>query len=190
MKYIKLFEQFEIKQNVLDIKEPFDSMKTIKIDNRNVYVLFGDVDYYENKESILALKRKSNTVSINHDNYNHFLLEAKKRFFNIPELKNIDKVISIETTAPITDELANVLKIPYKNHGFLKQDKNFKMKNIPLDKRSDVKNLFKLDFDIEDNKSICVLDDFITTGTSFKNAFSLIPNNINAVGVCLFVLKS
>ena len=77
MKYIKLFEQFEIKQNVLDIKEPFDSMKTIKIDNRNVYVLFGDVDYYENKESILALKRKSNTVSINHDNYNHFLLEAK-----------------------------------------------------------------------------------------------------------------
>ena len=98
-------------------------MKTIKIDNRNVYVLFGDVDYYENKESILALKRKSNTVSINHDNYNHFLLEAKKRFFNIPELKNIDKVISIETTAPITDELANVIKIPYKNHGFLKQDK-------------------------------------------------------------------
>lgn len=64
------------------------------------------------------------------------------------------------------------------------------MKDIPLDKRSDVKNLFKLDFDIEDNKSICVLDDFITTGTSFKNAFSLIPNNINAVGVCLFVLKS
>ena len=78
MKYIKLFEQFEIKQNVLDIKEPFDSMKTIKIDDRNIYVLFGDVDYYENKESILALKRKSNTVSINHDNYNHFFTRSKK----------------------------------------------------------------------------------------------------------------
>lgn len=183
-------EKFEIVKNVLDIQEPFDSMKTIKINGRNVYVLFGNVDYYENKESILALKRKSNDISINHDNYHKFLIEAKNRFFSIPELKNVGTVISIETTAPITDELSDELNIPYKKHGFLKQNSNFKMKDVPLDKRSEVKNLFNLNFDIKNNESICILDDFITTGTSFKNAFSLLPNNVDSVGVCLFILKS
>lgn len=182
-------EKFDIKQNVLDILEPFDSIKKIKINGKNVYALFGDVDYYENKESILALKRKSN-VKLNNDNYDNFLLEAKKRFLSIPELKNVGTVVSIETTAPITDELSDTLDLPYKKHGFLKQNSNFKMKDVPLDKRSEVKNLFNLNFDIKNDELICILDDFITTGTSFKNAFSLLPNNVDAVGVCLFILKS
>lgn len=183
-------ENFDIKQNVLDIQEPFDSIKKININGKNVYSLFGDVDYYQNKESILALKRKSNTVKINENNYKEFLLEAKNRFNTISELKNVKLLASIETTAPVTDEFSKILNLPYKKHGFLKKDTNFKMKDVQLDKRSEIKQLFNLNFDISNNDSICVLDDFITTGTSFKHAFSLLPNDIHSVGVCLFILKS
>jgi len=60
---------------------------------------------------------------------------------------------------------------------------------LPKD-RSNIKDLFNIGFDIPEGKKICVMDDFITTGTSFKNAFDKLPADMNVIGVCLFKLDS
>jgi orotate phosphoribosyltransferase len=61
------------------------------------------------------------------------------------------------------------------------------MRSIPYNKRKEVSNLFNINFNIN-NDVICILDDFITTGSSFRNAFEIIPTEIDSVGVCLFKL--
>ena len=61
------------------------------------------------------------------------------------------------------------------------------MRGVPKADRRNITGLFNMDFELNDN--ICIVDDFITTGSSFRNAFNIIPDNINAVGVCLFRLE-
>ena len=182
-----LNEKFNVIQNTLDITEPYDSIKSFNINGKKVYALFGDVNYYENRESILAIKRKSNELELNHDSYREILKEFKKRFYSIPELKDSTIIVSIETTSPVTDEIGNLLGKPYEKHGFKKLDSTFKMRDIPLNKSGEIRNLFNINFNIN-NDVICILDDFITTGSSFKNAFEIIPTEIDSVGVCLFKL--
>jgi len=191
-KYIReiLKENFNVVNNTLEISEPYDKIQKIVIEGKVVYVLFGNVDYYKNKESIKAIKRKSNEINLDHQSYRNFLEEFKRRFYNIPELSNSDLVVSIETTSPVTKEMAESINIPFVESGFKKQNPSFKMKDVDLKDRANVKDLFNIGFEIPIGKKICVMDDFITTGTSFKNAFDKLPVDINTIGVCLFKLDS
>lgn len=182
-----LNEKFNVIQNTLDIIEPYDSIKSFNINGKKVYALFGDVNYYENKESILAIKRNSRKLNLNHNSYTEFLKEFKRRFDSIPDLKKSTIIVSIETSTPVTDEIGGLLGKPYEKHGFKKLDSTFKMRSIPYNKRKEVYNLFNINFNIN-NDVICILDDFITTGSSFRNAFEIIPTEIDSVGVCLFKL--
>ena len=184
-----LNEKFNIIQNTLNITEPYDGIQKFNINGKNVYALFGNVDYYKNKESILAIKRKSQELKLDHNNYANFISEFSKRFNSIPELKESTIIASIDSTTPVTDEMASSIGKPYEKNGFKKIDDTFKMRSIPIDKRGEISNIFNMNFNIN-NDTICILDDFITTGSSFKNAFNIIPNNINSVGVCLFKLES
>lgn len=185
-----LKERFILVQNTLEISEPYDKIQTINIDGRTIYVLFGNVDYYQNRESILALKRKSNELNLDHQSYRNFLEEFKKRFYSISELSDSDLVVSIETTSPVTKEMAESINIPFVESGFKKQNSSFKMRSVLPKDRPNIKDLFNIGFDIPEGKKICVMDDFITTGTSFKNAFDKLPADMNVVGVCLFKLDS
>jgi len=81
-----------------------------------------------------------------------------------------------------------IMGLPYVIDGFKKVDPSFKMKDVKSKDRMKITDIFIKNFDTNDNDSICVLDDFITTGTSFKNAFDKIPP-INVVGACLFKLS-
>jgi hypothetical protein len=191
-KYVRniLNEKFAIIQNTLEISEPYDNIETIKVGDKNVYVLFGNVDYYENKESILAIKRRSSELNLDHKAYTDFLKEFHKRFYSLGESKKADLVASIETTSPVTTEMASVLQIPFVKNGFRKNNPAFKMKDIDLKDRSNVKDLFSIDFKLDDKKVICVMDDFITSGMSFKNAFDKLPLGVESFGVCLFKLNS
>lgn len=184
-----LSEKFTIVHNTLEISEPYDNIEVINIGNKKVYVLFGNVDYYKNKESILAIKRRSNELNLDHKSYINFLHEFHKRFYKISESKRTDFVVSIETTSPVTTEMASVLQIPFIKNGFKKNNPSFKMKDVDLKDRSNVKDLFRVDFQLENKKTICVLDDFITSGSSFKNAFDKLPDSIESFGVCLFKLN-
>jgi len=191
-KYIRqvLKENFNVVDNTLEISEPYDTVQKIVIGGKTIYVLFGNVDYYQNKESIKAIKRKSNELNLDHQSYRNFIEEFKRRFYNIPELSDSDLVVSIETTSPVTKEMAESINIPFVESGFKKQDPSFKMKDVDLKDRSNIKDLFNIGFDIPQGKKICVMDDFITTGTSFKNAFDKLPADMNVIGVCLFKLDS
>ena len=121
-KFIKTFEDFNIVNNkVLEIVEPYDDVKIMEVGGIKVYSLFGEVDYYSNKESILAIKRRSDTLELDDETYTSFLLEARKRFYNIPELRDCDLVVSVQTTCPITDEVASVLYKKYISNGFVKK---------------------------------------------------------------------
>jgi glutamine phosphoribosylpyrophosphate amidotransferase len=190
LKLSGLKEEFNVINNTLEISEPYDKIQKININGRVVYVLFGDVDYYNNKESIKAIKRKSNEINLNHESYINFLQEFKKRFYSINELKDSDLIVSIETTSPVTKEMAESINIPFSENGFKKQDPSFKMKDVDLKDRANIKGLFNISFQIPVGKKICVMDDFITTGTSFKNAFDKLPTDTNVIGVCLFKLNS
>jgi len=183
-------EKFNVAQNTLEISKPYNKIEKIKVAGRDVYVLFGDVDYYSNKEAILAIKRKSNELKLDIDAYNAFLKEFYKRFEIINTSRNAEVIVSIETSSPVTNEMANMLKIPFIQNGFKKKDPSIKMKDISLGDRSNVKDLFNLNFAPNNSKVICVLDDFITTGTTFKNAFDKLPPDVDAFGICLFRLKS
>ncbi len=191
-KYIRqvLRESFNVINNTLEISEPYDTIQKIVIEGKVIYVLFGNVDYYKNKESIKAIKRKSNEINLDHQSYRNFLEEFKRRFYSISELKDSDLVVSIETTSPVTKEMAESINIPFMESGFKKQNPSFKMKDVDLKDRPNVKDLFNIGFDIPQGKKICVMDDFVTTGTSFKNAFDKLPADMNVVGVCLFKLDS
>ncbi len=183
-------EKFSVVQNTLEISEPYDSIQKINVSGRDVYVLFGNVDYYKNKESIKAIKRKSNEINLDHQSYKNFLKEFGKRFYSIPELSNSDLIVSIETTSPVTKEMAESVGKPFIESGFVKKDPSFKIKDIDLKDRLGIKDLFNVGFEISEGKKICVMDDFVTTGTSLKNAFDKLPIDMNVVGVCLFKLNS
>lgn len=185
-----LKERFSVIQNTLEISEPYDNIQKINVSGIDVYVLFGNVDYYQNKESIKAIKRKSNEINLDHQSYKNFLEEFKRRFYSIGELKDSDLIVSIETTSPVTKEMSESVNIPFIESGFKKQNPLFKMKDIDLKDRPSVTDLFSIGFDIPQGKKICVMDDFITTGTSFKNAFDKLPKDADVVGVCLFKLDS
>ena len=185
-----LKENFNVINNVLEISEPYDQIQKTTIDGKVVYVLFGNVDYYKNKESIKAIKRKSSEINLDHKSYSDFLTEFKRRFYSIGELKNSDLIVSIDTTSPVTKEMAESIDMPFIESGFKKQDPLFKMKDIELKDRSSVSNLFNMDFELPADKKICVMDDFITTGSSFKNAFDKLPKDQDVIGVCLFKLNS
>ena len=188
-KIITTFEKFTITNNLVKLQKPFDNIDVININGKNIYVLFGDVDYYENKESILAIKGKSDNLILNEQSYNKFLDEFKIRFNSIKELKDSDLLVSIETTSNINTDLVNTINKTYIEDGFKKKDSSFKMKDIDKENRSNLKDIFDINFKT-DEENICIIDDFITTGTTFKNAFSLLPENINSCGVCLFKLIS
>ena len=183
-------EEFSIVQNTLEITEPYDNIQKIIIGNRDIYILFGNVEYYKNKESILAIKRKSEKLQLNHQAYANFLKEFARRFNSINESRKADMVISIETTSPVTSEMASVLQIPYIKNGFKKINSLFKMKDVDVQDRENIKDLFNIDFQLDDSKVICVMDDFLTSGNTFKNAFDKLPDNVNAFGICLFKLNS
>lgn len=184
-------EQFEIKSNKLILMQPYDNIDVVNVGGRKVYILFGNVNYYDNKEAILAIKRKSQTLSLANKSYEEFIQEFKTRFYKINDLNESDLLVSIETTAPVTEEMASVISVPFIRNGFKKNDSSFKMRDIKdLSQRLNVKDIFSLGFDYNNTKTICVLDDFITSGSSFRNAFDKIPNEIKTVGVCLFRLNS
>ena len=64
------------------------------------------------------------------------------------------------------------------------------MRDVKLSDRKNIGDLFTMNFNLNQNVKICVVDDFITTGTSFKNAFDILPERIYGVGMCLFKLNS
>lgn len=183
-------EKFSVVQNTLEISKPYDSIQKINVSGIDIYVLFGNVDYYKNKESIKAIKRKSSEINLDHHSYRDFLKEFGKRFYSIPELSNSELMVSIETTSPVTKEMAESVGKPFIENGFKKQDPSFKMKDVDLKDRLGVNDLFNIGFEIPERKKMCVVDDFITTGTSFRNAFDKLPIDMNVVGVCLFKLNS
>jgi len=183
-------ENINIKNGEVFLEKPFDGVKKYKIGDNFVYVLFGDIDYYANKESILSIKGKSNTFTLNKQYYIEFLNELKKRFYSISELANSDLLVSIETSSSINDDIVKTIDKPYITNGIKKINKNFKMKDIEVGERNKLTNLFYKDFIHDNVSSICVIDDFLTTGSSFKNSFELIPNDVKKIGVCLFTLKS
>jgi adenine/guanine phosphoribosyltransferase-like PRPP-binding protein len=183
-------EKFNVIQNTMEITEPYDSIQKIKIGDKDVYVLFGDIDYYSNKQSILAIKRKPSELNLNHESYYNFLKEFKKRFYSIERLKNSDLIVSVETTCPVTSEMAKLIDTPFVKDGFKKTIPFFKMKDVDLPNRAAITNLFNLNFQIDKYRRICIIDDFMTTGTTFKNAFNKLPENIDSFGVCLFRLRS
>jgi len=188
-KYLR--EEFNVIGNTLKLNPPYDNIKKTKVGGRDLYILFGDVDYYPNKQSILALKRKSSEIELDYNNYEQFLKEFKRRFDGIEVLRSSDLLVSVETTCPITDEIGNFMDIPYIKNGFGKIDPSFKMRDLnDFEDRKKISNLFKMNFSVGDNKTICVIDDFVTSGSTFKNAFDMLPLDINVVGVCLFQLKS
>lgn len=182
-------ENFDVSQNTLKINEPYGNMEKVMVGNNVVYILFGNVDYYKNKEAILAIKRKSSQVMLDQELYNEFLKEFHRRFYSIPELSESDLLVSIETTGPVNNEMAKNLNIPYVKDGLKKNNPLIKMKDIDLKDRSKISDLFKLNFQTDNINKVCVMDDFITTGNTFKNAFDKL-NGINSVGVCLFKLDS
>lgn len=191
--YIKkvISEEFDIVSNKLELKEPYDKVEVVEISGRKVYILFGNVDYYNNKQAILAIKRKSTELSLNNKSYEDFLQEFKRRFYSIGELKTTDLLVSVETTCPVTSEMASKLNIPFIKNGFKKIDPSFKMRDInDFSQRLNIDNLFNLDFELKNNETICVVDDFITSGSTFKNAFDKLPPGTKAFGVCLFKLNS
>ena len=184
MKLIKIVEDMMVTGDQVKLVKPYDSIKKYNIDGRTVYSLFGDVNYYDNRESILAIKGKSNVLKLNGESYSKFLLTLKDRFYSIKRLAGVDQMVSLETSSNINDDIMYVIGKPYVKDGFKKVMKDFKMRSIPKDKRSDISGLFSVNFDM--GGSICVVDDFITTGSSFRNAFSLIPIEVPIIGVCLF----
>lgn len=185
----KIDELLIINNNEVFIDEPYDNIQTIDINGNKVYILFGDVDYYQNKDAILAIKNKNN-LTVNKNYYNNFLKEFNRRFYSIESLNSSDMVVSIETTAPINIDMIKSTNKPNVTNGFKKIDSGFKMKDIDIENRKDITNIFYKDFNHDNANTICVVDDFLTSGTSFKNAFDVIPDNINKVGVALFRLKS
>jgi hypothetical protein len=183
-------EKFNVVQNTLEITPPYDTVQKMTVGNKTIYILFGNVDYYQNKQSILAMKRKPSELKLDHESYLGFLLEFKRRFESIVELKNANLVVSIETTSPVTREMAKTLDVPFMESGFKKNDPLFKMKDVDLKDRSSITGVFQRNFELPEGNIVCVMDDFITTGTSFKNAFDMLPDNTKTVGVCLFKLDS
>jgi predicted amidophosphoribosyltransferase len=101
-----------------------------------------------------------------------------------------DLLLSIETSSAINDDINKILDKPFISDGIKKINNNFKMKNISLNDRSKLTDIFYSDFISNGENSICVVDDFITTGTSFKHAFNLLPSNVKKIGVCLYLLRS
>jgi hypothetical protein len=184
-------EELKVKNNKVSIVPPFDNIKKTTINGRVVYAIFGNLDYYgnDNREAILAMKNISQKLTLDTKTYQKFLIEFKKRFNSIPDLNNTDKVVSLETTASLTKEMGQILNRSFIENGFSKINKELKVRSIKPEDRHKLDKLFDLNFDIDNHAKICVLDDFITTGTSFKNAFNLIPTDIDAVGVCLFILN-
>ncbi len=115
--------------------------------------------------------------------------EFKKRFYSIEELRDSDILASVETSSNINDDIMNIVNKPFIKEGFKKIDNLFKMRSLKTRDRLKVDNLFNRGFDVEDGDTICVVDDFITSGSTFRNAFQTIPDNVNKVGVCLFYLR-
>jgi hypothetical protein len=187
MKLVNIFEELSVDGNSVKLVKPYDKVRKFNVGNREVYALFGNVDYYNNRESILAIKGKSNILELNGKSYNNFLRVLRDRFYDIVSLAGSDVLVSLETSSNINDDIMKVIGKPSIKDGFKKTDINFKMRGIPKGDRGNITGLFNLDFEL--GGSICVVDDFITTGSSFRNAFSVIPDDINAVGICLFRLK-
>ena len=185
-----LNEDFNIDGNQLTIKKPFDEIKSFDINGHEVYALFGDVDYYDNRESILAIKGKSDTLELNGQSYMSFLSELRKRFYSIQKLRRSDVLVSIETSSNINDDIISVIGKTSIKDGFKKNDPQFKIRGVEKSERLNLKNVFNVGFDMSPDQIICIVDDFITTGSSFRNAFEILPENVKSVGVCLFRLKS
>ena len=183
-------EEFNVINNTLEISEPYDKIQKININGKIVYALFGDVDYYNNRESILAIKRKSEELQLDHKAYKMFLQEFEKRFNSIPDLAQSNIIISVETTSPVTREMASVIHKTFIENGFGKNNPEFKMRSVPISSRNNVQDLFTLNAELGEHKIVCILDDFLTSGTTFKNAFDKTPEGIQSVGVCLFKLNS
>jgi len=185
-----LYEEFNVDGNQLKIEKPFDDIKTFNINGRKVYALFGDVDYYENRESILAIKGNSDKLELNGQSYMSFLSELRKRFYSIQKLRRSDVLVSIETSSNINDDIISVIGKTSIKDGFKKNNPQFKIRGIDKSERLNLKNIFNLGFDLDPNQIVCVVDDFITTGSSFRNVFEILPENVKSIGVCLFRLKS
>ncbi len=185
-------EEFVIKQNKLFFKKPFAPTKIITINNRKVYALFGDIGYYgdNNKDAIRAIKNISNVITKDENTYKIFLIEFAKRFNSIPELASTETILGVESSSSLLSELANSTNRKFVENAFVKINKSIRMKDINPKDRGQIENLFKIMFDLSNNENLCVIDDFTTSGTSFKNAFNLIPPEIPVVGVCLFKLNS
>ena len=101
----QMIEDFQISDNTISIIKPFDTIKKYTINGNSIYSLFGDIDYYENRESILAIKGKSNQLILNQQSYSQFLDELKKRFYSIPDLANSELLVSIQTSSNINDDI-------------------------------------------------------------------------------------
>lgn len=184
-------EEFIINQNKLFFKKPFPPTKTILINKRKVYAIFGEIEYYSdnNKDVIKAIKNLSKIITKDENSYREFLIEFAKRFNSIPELSSSEIILGVETSSKLLSELANSTNHKFVENAFVKVDKNIRMKEINPKDRGQIENLFKIMFDLSNNDNLCVIDDFTTSGTSFKNAFNLIPSEIPVVGVCLFKLN-
>jgi hypothetical protein len=188
-KYKIFLEKFREENSESIIEPPYGDIKVVDIDGIPVYILFGDIDYKANKEHILTYKGGNNTsnMSINRDSYSNFLDELAKRFNSIPELKNSDYIVSLQSSASINNNITVSVDKPFITNGFKKNDPDFKMREIDLDKRNDINQVFYKDFEYDTNDKVVVIDDFITTGTSFKNAFDTMSGI--KYGVTLFRLK-
>lgn len=174
-------------KGLVALEPPYDKCKLISVAGRPVYALFGSIDYYPNKEELLSLKYHKS--KINKDKYETFLSEMLHRFNGLE--KTTDLLISIETTSLLINDMAAKLKIPYIEAGFKKLNKEIKMRNIKMSERGSLPTTLKLDQKLlGKGRHVCLLDDFLSSGTTFKHAFSTLPENVTAYGVCLFKLNS
>jgi predicted amidophosphoribosyltransferase len=98
--------------------------------------------------------------------------------------------VSIETSSNINDDIISVIGKTSIKDGFKKNNPQFKIRGIDKSERLNLKNIFNIGFDMNPNQIVCVVDDFITTGSSFRNVFEILPENVKSIGVCLFRLKS
>ena len=58
---------------------------------------------------------------LDHKAYKMFLQEFETRFSSIPELSQSNVIVSVETTSPVTREMASVIHKPFIENGFNKK---------------------------------------------------------------------
>jgi hypothetical protein len=185
----ELQEDIDIQQGEVVVRPPYSSTSKKMIGGVPVYVLFGALDYPTHKEALLGLKGSSGYPTPNQKYLKLFWGEVRRRCAEIRELMAAELWISIESQSPLSQNIATSVGKPYIPSGFKKKDPLFKIRSIPKSHREGVSDFLYLDFPTPTSKSICVVDDFLTTGTTFRQAFQLVPADWEKVGVCLFSLE-